>query len=116
MDTTAPIPDDKASADATPPADTGALSSEELAILEFEKQRWKYPAAKESVILDRFGMSATRYYQVLNALLDRPEAMAARAAGRGATAQTSRCPSCRPQTRLGAPEEPVTVNPLRAPT
>jgi hypothetical protein len=31
---------------------------------------------QEQAIRDQFGMSATRYYQVLNALIDRPESLA----------------------------------------
>ena len=50
------------------------LSERERAVLTFEKQYWKYSGAKEQAIRDRFEMSATRYYQVLNALLDRAEA------------------------------------------
>ncbi len=50
------------------------LSDRDRAVLLFEKQYWKYSGAKEQAIRDRFEMSATRYYQVLNALLDRPEA------------------------------------------
>jgi len=50
------------------------LSERDRAVLIFEKQYWKYTGAKEQAIRDRFEMSATRYYQVLNALLDRPEA------------------------------------------
>jgi hypothetical protein len=50
------------------------LSERERAVLTFEKQQWKYSGAKEQAIRDRFEMSATRYYQLLNALLDRPEA------------------------------------------
>ena len=46
-------------------------------ILAFERQWWKYAGAKEQAIRELFDMSATRYYQVLNALLDKPEAMAA---------------------------------------
>ena len=46
-------------------------------ILEFERQWWKYAGAKEEAIKELFSMSATRYYQVLNALVDRPEALAA---------------------------------------
>jgi hypothetical protein len=46
-------------------------------ILAFERQWWKYAGAKEQAIRDLFGMSATRYYQVLNALIDTPEALAA---------------------------------------
>ncbi|KRC46587.1 MULTISPECIES: DUF3263 domain-containing protein [unclassified Nocardioides] len=61
--------------DATPvvPAD---LSDRDCAILEFERQWWKYAGAKETAVREQFDMSATRYYQVLNALIDRPEALA----------------------------------------
>jgi hypothetical protein len=55
-----------------PPAD--ALSERERAVLSFEKQHWKYSGAKEQAIRDRFELSPTRYYQVLNSLLDRPQA------------------------------------------
>ena len=40
-------------------------------------QWWKYAGAKEQAIRELFDMSATRYYQVLNALVDKPEALAA---------------------------------------
>ena len=53
------------------------LSEREAEILGFERQWWKYAGAKESAIKDLFAMSATRYYQVLNALIDRPEALVA---------------------------------------
>jgi hypothetical protein len=46
-------------------------------ILAFERQWWKYAGAKEQAIRDLFDMSATRYYQVLNTLIDSPEALAA---------------------------------------
>ena len=52
------------------------LTDAELNMLEFERQRWKYAGAKETAILGQFDMSATRYYQALNTLNDRPEAMA----------------------------------------
>ncbi|MGI8717763.1 MAG: DUF3263 domain-containing protein [Lapillicoccus sp.] len=39
-------------------------------ILAFERQWWKYAGAKEQAIRELFDMSATRYYQVLNALID----------------------------------------------
>ena len=54
----------------------GGLSRRELDILSFERQWWKYAGAKEEAIKDLFDMSATRYYQVLNAVIDRPEALA----------------------------------------
>jgi hypothetical protein len=57
--------------------DTTQLSDRDRRILEFERQWWKYPGAKEQAIKDLFDMSATRYYQVLNQLIDSPEALAA---------------------------------------
>jgi len=53
------------------------LTVREREILSFERQWWKYAGAKEQAIRDLFDMSATRYYQVLNALIDRPAALAA---------------------------------------
>jgi Protein of unknown function (DUF3263) len=52
------------------------LSDRDLAVLAFERHWWKYAGAKEQAIRDLFDMSATRYYQVLNGLIDRPEALA----------------------------------------
>jgi hypothetical protein len=52
------------------------LTDYEKAVLDFESQQWTYPGAKEQAILTTFGWSATRHYQVVNALLDRPEALA----------------------------------------
>jgi len=51
------------------------LSCQEREILAFERQWWRYAGAKEQAIRERFGMSATRYYQTLNGLIDRPEAL-----------------------------------------
>jgi len=53
------------------------LDERDRAVLEFERQWWKYAGAKEQAIRDLFGISATRYYQLLNALIDRPEALVA---------------------------------------
>ena len=53
------------------------LSERDVEILAFERQWWKYAGAKETAIRDLFDMSATRYYQVLNALIDSPAALAA---------------------------------------
>jgi hypothetical protein len=54
----------------------GELSARDSEILSFERQWWKFAGAKEQAIRDKFQMSATRYYQVLNALIDKPEALA----------------------------------------
>jgi hypothetical protein len=53
------------------------LSARDREILEFERQWWKYAGAKEQAVREKFDMSSTRYYQVLNALIDKPEALAA---------------------------------------
>ena len=58
-------------------AGTVGLTEREREILAFERQWWKYAGAKETAIRESFDMSATRYYQVLNALIDRPEALVA---------------------------------------
>ena len=56
--------------------DAAALSDRDRRILEFERQWWKYAGAKEQAIRDLFEMSSTRYYQILNGLIDTPEALA----------------------------------------
>ncbi len=58
------------------PVVTAELSERDQLVLEFERHWWKYAGAKEQAIRDQFDMSSTRYYQVLNALIDRPEALA----------------------------------------
>ena len=58
------------------PEQSGQLSERDRGILDFERQWWKYAGAKETAVREKFDMSSTRYYQVLNALIDRPEALA----------------------------------------
>lgn len=53
-----------------------ALTEQQRAILAFERQWWRHAGAKEQAIRDTFQLSATRYYQLLNALLDEPDALA----------------------------------------
>lgn len=53
-----------------------ALADRDVEILAFERQWWKYAGAKEQAIRELFDMSATRYYQVLNNLIDSPAALA----------------------------------------
>ena len=54
---------------------SAGLSERDRNVLDFERQWWKYAGAKEQAVREKFAMSATRYYQVLNALIDRPEAL-----------------------------------------
>jgi uncharacterized protein DUF3263 len=63
-------------ADAPDAAVDSGLSPRDRDILAFERQWWRYAGAKEQAIRDLFTMSATRYYQVLNALIDSDEALA----------------------------------------
>lgn len=53
------------------------LSDRDLRILEFERQWWRYAGAKEQAIRELFECSTTRYYQMLNTLIDDPAALKA---------------------------------------
>ena len=57
-------------------APTTGLTERDREVLAFERQWWKYAGSKETAIKELFDMSATRYYQVLNALIDRDDALA----------------------------------------
>jgi hypothetical protein len=52
------------------------LTQRDIDILDFERSWWKHAGVKEQAISERFEMSATRYYQILNELLESPAAMA----------------------------------------
>lgn len=60
---------------ATQPSRSPGLSEREAEILAFEGRQWRFGGAKEDAVRDRFGISITAYYQVLNSLIDRPEAL-----------------------------------------
>jgi hypothetical protein len=53
-----------------------ALSERDRAILEFEGSWWTAPGPKEAAIRERFGLSSSRYRQILSALIDSEEAKA----------------------------------------
>lgn len=57
--------------------DGAELTDDERKMLEFERQWWRYAASKEDAIRTQFNMNATRYYQRLNLLLDKPAALQA---------------------------------------
>nr|WP_221378400.1 DUF3263 domain-containing protein [Actinoplanes polyasparticus] len=63
------------SAAAEPAAKAPALSEREQQILAFEARWWKHAGSKEQAIRDTFSLGSTRYYQLLNALLDNPAAL-----------------------------------------
>ncbi len=58
-----------------PAAEPVTLTEREEQILVFERKWWKHAGSKEQAVRDTFGLSATRYYQLLNGLLDNPAAM-----------------------------------------
>lgn len=61
------------------PTEPGLLESGltlfEADLLDFEASGHLAPEGKDSAILQRFDLSVPRYYQELNALIDRPEAL-----------------------------------------
>lgn len=57
-------------------AHVSGLSERDERILSFERQWWKHAGAKEEAIRLEFGLSAARYYQMLNAVLEKPGAIA----------------------------------------
>ena len=64
-------------ANAVPRQSPATLSDRDRQLLAFERQRWTYAGPKERAIRELFDISATRYYQLLNALIDDPAALAA---------------------------------------
>lgn len=69
---TAPIPGDGAAREPV----LRPLTDRERELLAFERQWWRYAGAKEQAVREAFDISATRYYQLLGELIDRPEALA----------------------------------------
>jgi hypothetical protein len=51
------------------------LSDRDRAVLDFEREWGHHAGAKEEAIRSVFGLSAARYYQVVNAVIDSPEAV-----------------------------------------
>ncbi|MFE9117582.1 DUF3263 domain-containing protein [Streptomyces sp. NPDC007172] len=51
------------------------LDARARAVLRMEAQAWSTPGAKERAIREELGVSPTRYYQLLNALLDDTRAL-----------------------------------------
>jgi hypothetical protein len=52
------------------------LTDVERAMLEFTKTPWRYKGQQEEAIREQFGISPTRFWQRIVALVDRPEALA----------------------------------------
>lgn len=58
------------------PITPAGLNEQQAELLAFEKEWWSLPGSKESEIRARFDISPTRYYQLLNALIDTEAALA----------------------------------------
>ncbi|MEE1622435.1 DUF3263 domain-containing protein [Zafaria sp. Z1313] len=56
--------------------ESSTLDEREQRMLALERQWWKYAGAKEQAVSELFGLSATHYYQLLNALIDTEAALA----------------------------------------
>ncbi|MFV8128861.1 DUF3263 domain-containing protein [Streptomyces syringium] len=67
-----PTPDDGPE----PAAEAAGLSDRDRALLALERRTWPGPGAKERAVREQLGITPTRYYQLLNALLDDPRALA----------------------------------------
>lgn len=66
----APFHDDVA------PAPGSELDERGQRILDFEREWWKFAGAKEQAVRERFDLSPTRYYQLLNRVIDDEAALA----------------------------------------
>jgi len=56
--------------------DESGLDERDRAILDFEREWWRYAGAKEQAVREHFDLSPTRYYQLLSRLIDQAEAEA----------------------------------------
>jgi Protein of unknown function (DUF3263) len=63
--------------EALPESASSTLTDLELRILEFERSWWRFSGAKESAIKELFDLTPPAYYQALNNLIDRDDALLA---------------------------------------
>ena len=70
----AATPQEPVSADGSGDLGDG-LSEQDRAVLALEARGWQRPGTKERAIREQPGLSPTRYYQLLGALLDDPAAL-----------------------------------------
>ena len=60
----------------TPRRHDAGLDERSRHLLDFERESWKLEIPKERAIRERFGFSAARYHQLLNRVLEMPDAIA----------------------------------------
>ena len=56
---------------------SNGLTKLEIEMLDFERTWWRYAGVKESSIKELFNLTPPAYYQLLNNLIDRSEALLA---------------------------------------
>ncbi len=54
---------------------TAGISERDARVLDFEREWWRHAGAKEEAIRQAFGLSAARYYQLLNVVIDTADAL-----------------------------------------
>lgn len=54
---------------------TAGIPTRDARILDFEREWWRHAGAKEEAIRQTFSLSAARYYQLLNIVIDTPDAL-----------------------------------------
>ena len=64
------------SATTTPTTATATISERDAEILTFEREWWKHAGNKEQAVREAFDLSPTRYYQLLNRIIDDEAALA----------------------------------------
>ncbi|MFA9432593.1 DUF3263 domain-containing protein [Egicoccus sp. AB-alg2] len=57
-------------------AEASGIDARAQEILDFEREWWRYAGAKEQAIREQFDLSPTRYYQLLNRVIDDEAAVA----------------------------------------
>jgi hypothetical protein len=60
-----------------PATGSTGLSELELKLLDFERNWWRHAGSKESAIKELFNLTPPAYYQMLNNLIDRNDALLA---------------------------------------
>ena len=60
-----------------PQSANSTLTALEVRILELERSWWRFAGAKESAIKELFDLTPPAYYQALNNLIDRDDALLA---------------------------------------
>ncbi len=60
---------------ASPGGDERSVADLIRPVLDFEREWWQHSGTKERAIREQFGMSTARYYQVLNSVIQLPDAV-----------------------------------------